>query len=136
MRARIVLFLITTGFLLLSSCGGAPQGDPSSGQRLFRGEALIAGGKLPACIDCHADTADGVSQLGPNLSNIGNRAATTVAGQTAEEYLRASILQPDAYLSGGFQEGIMYREYPTSLSAQQVSDLVAYMQTLKSGRDE
>ena len=37
--------------------------------------------------------------------------------------------------AGGYQEGIMYRDYAQALTAQQVNDLVAYMLTLKSGQD-
>jgi cytochrome c553 len=120
--------------LLLTACGTTP-GDPANGKRLFTGEALIANGNLPACATCHADTADGQSPLGPNLSNIGNRAAYTVEGQSGEAYVRTSILDPDAHLADGFQEGIMNREYAEGLTAQQVNDLVAYLLTLKSGQD-
>ena len=64
-----------------------------------------------------------------------DRAAKTVAGQSAEEYLRTAITTPDAYLAGGYQEGIMYRDYAQALTVQQIDDLVAYMLTLKSGQD-
>jgi hypothetical protein len=44
------------------------------------------------------------------------------------------IVSPDAFLSGGYQEGIMYRGYAQALTAQQINDLIAYMLTLKSGQ--
>lgn len=69
--------------------------------------------------------------IGINLHDIGDRAGSVVPGQSAEEYLRISILDPDAYLAGNFQDGLMSREYPQALTEQQVSDLVAYMLTLK-----
>ena len=74
------------------------------------------------------------SGTGQSLSNIGNRAGSAVPGQSAEEYLRTAIVDPDAFLSGGYQEGIMYRGYAQELTAQQINDLVAYMLTLKSGQ--
>lgn len=123
------------GLLLVLVACGSPPGDPARGQQLFNGEMLIAEGNLPECSSCHADTVDGESPLGPNLSNIGNRAATTVEGQSAADYLWTSIISPDAYLSGGFQEGIMDRDYRQGLSDQEISDLVAYMLTLQSGQD-
>ncbi len=76
-----------------------------------------------------------MSTIGPNLSNIGNRAAATVAGMPATDYLRAAIVEPDAYLSGGFQEGIHPRDYGTTLTRAQLDDLIAYMLTLRSGQD-
>ncbi len=69
--------------------------------------------------------------IGINLHDIGDRAGSAVPGQSAEDYLRTSILDPDAYLAGNFQDGLMSREYPQALTDQQVSDLVAYMLTLK-----
>jgi cytochrome c2 len=110
-------------------------GDLVSGEKIFHGETPIAGGKVPACTMCHAVEAGGEATIGTNLSNIGYRAAAIAPGQSAEEYLRTSILDPDAYLAGGFQEGIMYREYRQALTPQQIEDLIAYMLTLKNGQD-
>ncbi len=121
--------------LLLSACGSIPAGDPTTGQQLFTGEISIGGGSVPTCAECHAVTPDAQELIGPGLSNIGNRAALTVEEMTAEEYLRASIVDPDAYLAGGFQEGIHYRGYREVLTEQQLADLIAYMLTLKSGSD-
>ncbi len=59
----------------------------------------------------------------------------TVAGQSAEEYIRRSIVDPDDYLAGGFQEGIHFRGYGEALSQAEINDLVAYLLTFKSGQD-
>lgn len=136
--SSLLAYLIVVGIVLLGACGevGYPPGDPTSGKQLFAGQPPLSDPRARACSECHAVDAGQQSPLGPNLSNIGNRAATTVAGQSAEQYLQTSIIDPDAYLAGGFQEGIMYREYREALSPQQISDLVAYMLTLKSGQDE
>lgn len=121
--------------LALVACGGSAAGDATSGQKLFSGETPLRSANAPPCAECHAVEPGGEESIGNNLSNIGNRAATSVPGQAAEDYLRTSITDPDAYLSGGFQEGIMYRGYRQDLTPQQISDLVAYMLTLKSGQD-
>jgi cytochrome c553 len=122
---------------LLAACGagGAAAGDPANGKKLFDGEVAMADTRAPACATCHAIEPGMDTGSGQSLSNIGNRAGTTVAGQPAEEYLRVAITDPDAYLSGGYQEGIMYRGYAQALTAQQINDLVAYMLSLKSGQD-
>lgn len=144
--------------LLLTMCGGTPEGDVARGEKLFRGEVALSGG-LPACTECHTVVPGETSPsgLGLNLSNVGARANLVAAGQappqyivgpgaddpaavalpeqTADQYLRDSIVNPDAILTGNFQEGIMNRDYGPTLSAQEVSDLVAYMLTLQSGQD-
>lgn len=125
------------GLLALTACGGmagSPGGDPLNGQKLFSGQITIAGG-APACATCHAVTPDTPAEIGPNLSNIGNRAAARVPGQLAPEYLRTSIVDPDAYLADNFQEGIMYGGYRQVLTQQQLNDVVAYLLELKSGYD-
>lgn len=130
---RVILLLV---LIILVACGsGAAAGDPVAGQKLFSGETPLGNPDAPACSQCHAVVPGGEVSIGNNLSNIGNRAATTVPGQPAEDYLRASITDPDAFLSGGFQEGLMYRGYQRDLTPQQINDLVAYMLTLKSGQD-
>ena len=122
--------------LLLAACGGSGgTGDPAAGKQLFNGEVALDDRAALPCNQCHSVEPSGNASLGPNLSNIGVRAGTTVPGQTAAEYLRTSIVDPDAYLSGGFQDGLMYRRYGRALTARQINDLVAYMLTLKSGKD-
>jgi cytochrome c553 len=134
MHTRLLLLII---LLLLAACGagGSAAGDPANGKQLFDGAVAMADARAPACATCHAIEPSMDTGSGQSLSNIGNRAGVTVPGQPAEEYLRTAITNPDAYLSGGYQEGIMYRGYTQALTAQQVNDLVAYMLTLKSGQD-
>jgi cytochrome c553 len=123
-----VLFL-----LIIAGCNTAA--DPERGRQLYMGERAFSDGSL-ACIECHPVNPGERSQvMGQDLSNIGNRAAETVAGQSAEQYLRAAIIDPDAHLSGGFQEGIHPRTYAEALSDGDVADLMAYMFTLQSGQD-
>jgi cytochrome c553 len=137
MRLRaMTLMIVVMVFGACSAGGGATAaGDPVNGKKLFDGEAPMALASAPACATCHALEPGMDTGSGQSLSNIGNRAGTAVSGQTAAEYLRVSIVNPDAYLSGGYQEGIMYRGYAQALTSQQIADLVAYMLTLKSGQD-
>ena len=133
MHTRLFLVIMV---LLLAACGaGGAAGDPANGKQLFDGAVGMAGARAPACATCHAIEPGMDTGSGQSLSNIGNRAGVAVPGQSAEEYLRTAITNPDAYLAGGYQEGIMYRDYAHALTAQQINDLVAYMLTLKSGQD-
>jgi cytochrome c len=135
-RAITAVCLCALTLSALVACGGesSAPGDPVNGQKLFSGEIPIQSprGDLLTCVECHA-IAEGqqVQGLGPPLIGIGSRASSTVQGQSAEDYLRTSIADPDAYLSNGFQDGLMYREYSKVLTPQQINDLVAYMLTVK-----
>jgi mono/diheme cytochrome c family protein len=122
--------------LLIAGCGAAAPGDRQAGRRLFNGEIPLEDQAATPCSQCHSVEPGGKSALGTNLSNIGNRAASTVPGQSAEVYLRTAIVDPDAYLAGNFQDGLMYRRYARALTPKQIEDLVAYMLTLKSGQDD
>src|SRR5262245_23443968 len=135
MHTRLFLLIVV---LLLAACGsvGGAAGDPAHGKQLFDGTVAMADANAPACSTCHAIQPGLDTGSGQSLSNIGNRAGAAVPGQPAEEYLRTAITNPDAFLSGGYQEGIMYRGYAQALTAQQINDLVAYMLTLKSGQDD
>ena len=123
-------------WLLLLSCGGAgaEPGDAVRGREVFNAE--LANADAWSCIGCHPVQPGEPDSIGNNLSDIGARAGQMVAGMPAEEYLHTSILDPDSYLAGGYQEGIMYRGYRTALTPQQVNDLVAYMLTLDGGQTE
>lgn len=66
---------------------------------------------------------------GPNLANIGERAASRVEGLSAEDYLRESILHPLAYIVPGFR-GSMYGFYSQTLSQTDIDALIAYLMTL------
>jgi len=133
------VFVLLALALLLAACGGggeqeekkepapAGAGDAAKGAKLFK-ETLI--GSQPGCITCHS-LEPGVTLVGPSQSDIGARAGTRVAGMPAEDYLRQSILEPDAYVVESFPAGTMPAALAGELSEQQVNDLIAYMLTLK-----
>lgn len=121
--------------LLLMACGGpsTEAGDAARGQALFNAPVDSPRGEIQPCSACHAVVEGQKSRtgLGTNFHDLGARAGNTVPGQSAEQYLRTAIIDPDAYLAGNFQDGLMSREYGKLLTAQQIEDLVAYMLTLK-----
>ena len=135
---KTALFLVVglmVAALVLAACGGggggASQpaasggaGDAAAGKALFAQTVL---GANPGCITCHSLEA-GKTLVGPSMAGIAGRAGSTVSGQSAEQFLRQSITEPDAYIAKGFQKGLMPK--PT-LTDKQANDLVAYLQTLK-----
>jgi hypothetical protein len=50
---------------------------------------------------------------------------------SAEQYLFESIVLPNAHLIEGFQANLMPQNYADRLSAQDASDLIAYMLSLR-----
>jgi cytochrome c len=116
------------------ACNSAAEpGNPQRGAQVFNTPVRAERGNLEPCAECHPTQAGQPPKtgLGTNFANIASRAGAMVAGQSAEEYLRTSIIDPDAFLAGGFQDGLMSREYKKLLTPQQIEDLVAYLMTLK-----
>jgi mono/diheme cytochrome c family protein len=134
-RGLLLVLLSVTLTVLLAACGssgGAPAAPAAGAGNIEAGKALFAQtviGSQPGCVTCHSLNA-GEILVGPSMAGIAARAGSAVAGQSAEQYLRTSILEPDSHLSEGFAEGIM-QSYKDVLSETQLNDLVAYLQTLK-----
>jgi mono/diheme cytochrome c family protein len=91
------------------------------------------------CISCHI--IPGVSgangMVGPDLSNVGVEGATYVEGLSAEEYIRQSIEDPEAFITpacptGPCPSGVMSPAFAQMLSPEELDGIVAYLSTLKT----
>jgi ferredoxin/coenzyme F420-reducing hydrogenase delta subunit len=100
--------------------------DPEKGEDLF-GAPAIRGGA--GCDVCHS-VRPGEVRVGPSLAGIGSIAAERVPGLSAEEYLRQSILEPDAFVVDGFRPGLML-PVGEDLSEEELGHLLAYLLTLR-----
>jgi mono/diheme cytochrome c family protein len=106
----------------------APAGNPANGQVLFNTFEAAANF---ACSTCHR--VDSEEQLiGPGLLNVSVRAETRVPGQTAEEYIRNSILHPSDFVVENYPDMLMPQVYSTVFTEDEINDLIAYLFTLKS----
>lgn len=91
---------------------------------------LAAGKKVfvdsGGCGACHtlAD-AGSTGTVGPKLDNVA--ADAQKAGQALEAYIKTSIVDPNAYVVPGFPKGVMPPDFNTTLTAQQIADVVAYI---------
>jgi cytochrome c len=128
----IVLFMLAS--LLLAACGGgdtegAGPGDAERGKTLFE-QTIIGPSAAPGCTTCHS-IEPGKVLVGPSLAGIAAFAESAVPGKSAEDFLKESILSPNAVVTEGFTASIMYQNYSKDLSAQEINDLVAYLLSLK-----
>ena len=89
-----------------------------------RGEALFLKHPTAACILCHALKGQG-SNVGPALDGIASRKDAA--------YIRQSLLEPNAVLAQGFEYLKVSPMPPMGLilSAQEIEDVQAFLQTLK-----
>ncbi len=103
-----------------------PPEDPAT-----RGRGILASGKYP-CAGCHVldDLAEAgwVGQIGPNMNGIGDRAAERVPGESAEEYLHTSLVNPAAYLAPGYQN-LMPMFAEDQMPVEERNAIVAYLLT-------
>lgn len=103
------------------------EGNPERGREIFEsGGEKYTDKPQYHCSRCHS--LDGSEGYGPTLQGISERAGERVPGQSAVEYLRQSILEPDAYIV----EGSKYRmgRFPgILLNEGEINDLIAFMLT-------
>lgn len=84
------------------------------------------------CASCHSLEPD-VKIIGPSLWGIADRGATRVAGQSAEQYIRESVLHPSDYLVEGFPD-VMQKNLGEKLSADELDGLIAFLMTYTKDR--
>jgi mono/diheme cytochrome c family protein len=126
MKMKFLIIISVMLALTLAACGA--DGPPSdAGEELFARSILD---DQPGCITCHSLESD-VIIIGPSVTGIASRAGDMVSGMSAEEYLKQSIVDPNAYLVPGFPQDTMPPVWGERLSEKQVDELVAYMMTLQ-----
>jgi cytochrome c oxidase subunit II len=98
-------------FLANAAEGGGT--DETSGEAIF----TSAG-----CGGCHAFEPAGTdAEVGPSLNSV------DPGGQSLEDFLLESIVDPNAELAPGYQPDVMPGTYESSLSADQLDALVQYL---------
>ena len=112
--------------LLLTACGGSADDPPATtrgvqtvGAELFA-ERVI--GANPGCVTCHS-LEPGATLVGPSLNEV----RSPVEGLSAAEYVRESIVDPDAYVGDGYRPGQMTAGWDTLLTDEQIESLVAFL---------
>lgn len=119
-----------------------PAGDPTRGQQVVQ---------TLGCTACHISQG-GAPTIGPawlpgpdnNNQGVGTRAAQRIKAAdyqgkatTGDQYIFESIVAPDAYIVPGnpaYAPGgtsLMPKTFSTQMSAQDVADVIAYLDTIK-----
>lgn len=119
--------LIALAAAVLAGCGGEETvsptgpvkgtlpkqeaGNPAAGKAVFASNG---------CGGCHTFTPAGTKgTIGPDLDKV-------LKGKDAE-FVRQSIVDPNAEIAQGFQPNVMPQTYGQQLSSKQIADLVAFL---------
>jgi len=98
--------------------GGAPSTE--------RGEHLV---ESSGCLACH--TLDGTAKVGPSFKGLFGRQVALSDGSTVtadEDYIRESILDPNAKVVKGFQP--VMPTFKGTLSGSDITSVIDYLKTL------
>lgn len=110
MRARVEVMPQAEYSRWLEEGGGEDAPEAGGGEAVFQ---------QAGCGGCHAFAPAGTSaQIGPALDDLPG---------DDEEFVRRSIVDPDAEVAEGFQAGVMPGDYEERLSAEQLDALVQYL---------
>jgi cytochrome c2 len=102
-------------------------GDPELGREIFEFGGTHENYKPQYfCSRCHS--LDGSDGYGPSLKGISEVAGDRVEGLSAVEYLRQSIVEPDAYVIEGYAEG-MGGIHRALLSDDEINNLIGFLLT-------
>jgi mono/diheme cytochrome c family protein len=102
--------------------------EATSEELVVMGEELVK--NKGGCLICHKITETG-NERGPDLRGAGARAATRIAGRSAEEYLTESLVTPGAFVVEGYPP-IMPAAVapPADLSATELKAVVAFLESM------
>ena len=98
------------------------SGKATSGGGAAAGKALFVDN---GCGACHAlQAAKSTGKIGPDLDKLPDEAQQ--AGQPLEQFVRESIVKPDAYVEKGYPANVMPKNF-ASLPKEQLDSLVTYL---------
>jgi cytochrome c oxidase subunit 2 len=105
--------------------GGAPAPGGGAAGGAAAGEAVFKNAQN-GCTSCHTfQPAGSTGTIGPDLDKLAQYAQA--AGKPLHEFVRQSIVDPDAYIQPGFQKGVMPPNFGQTLTPSQVDALVQYL---------
>jgi mono/diheme cytochrome c family protein len=131
--ATVILAVACSGSALPSpTLAPTPTALPREDALAVRGESLTRSALPTACVACHS--ADGTPRVGPTWGGIYGGEETLSDGTTVtvdDEYIRESIVDPNAKVVEGFSPNIMPRNYRDTLSDEDIEAITAYIRSLQ-----
>jgi mono/diheme cytochrome c family protein len=101
-----------------TTTSAAAAGDPVAGKNVFASNN---------CASCHTFApANASGTVGPDLDSKPSEDAQQANMQLAA-FVKQSIVDPNAFVSPGYQKGLMPGDYGTKLTKTQLDDLVAFI---------
>lgn len=110
--------------------------DSFAGQLLYNGVSLGLDGSVLGCAGCHNGvTAPTIEGTWTRVDEV-RLADPALDGYDVRRYLVESILHPNAYIADGYQPNLMPDNYSRRMNAQQLADLVAFLESQDQLLDE
>lgn len=133
--AVLAVLTLGAGFWLFTgeSLGGGDDPTATTVPIEVDAEAAARGMQLTmdkGCAACH--TSDGTPLTGPTWKGLAGSSRPLESGESVvadRAYLFSSIVDPAAQLVAGFPD-VMPADYSETLTAEEIDDLVAYIQSL------
>ena len=109
--------------------GSPPEAAPTPAPRQAAGLDGAAVFQAKGCATCHmAPGAEEGFRIGPDLRSLPAVAGSRVAGRSAEEYVRESVLDPGAFAAPAPARGGPYGPMPRlAVSPAELDALVLYL---------
>ena len=99
---------------------------------MAQGRAIYENASPAPCVTCHS--TDGTVILGPSWQGIYGSEETLTDGTTVtveDEYIRESIVDPNAKVVEGFQPNVMPQTYGETLSESDIEAIIAFIESLQ-----
>ena len=127
----ILIVGLTTGEVNAPSATPAPPAatETSGGGQMSQDQLVAEGQQLFSehCAMCHGAQAG----VGPAFVGMVDRADNRVRGESAQQYIHESIVNPSAYVVPGFED-MMPKDFAKKLNNDQINALVAYIMAQSS----
>ncbi len=78
------------------------------------------------CGTCHLVLAE-EGEVGPPLKNVGSIAGTRVEGLSAEDYIRQSIMTPNAFIVPDFEPDMMPPDFIEKMTVKELEMIIAFL---------
>ena len=148
-KALLTSMIAGATIILAAACGGAapptntpapptatsapapttPSGGNGGGDLVAQGQALV---QSNGCLACHS--TDGSTLVGPSWKGLYGHQMPLTDGTTVtadDEYLRESIVDPNAKIVEGFLPNLMPQTFGDTLSDQDIEAITAYIKSLQ-----